>query len=127
MDDIQGELDLAGSSYSNQSQVAQKGQMMGAQLIVSGEITEYQTGGTKLLSIGATTAHIGFILKIVDPQSRAIVWSKSVDRKVTRAAVKVLGADLAVFGSAAMGDAVEGAIMEAVDLILDNKTLFTDY
>ena len=41
--------------------------------------------------------------------------------------MSVLGANLAVFGSAAMGDAVENAVMEAVDLILDNKPLFADY
>lgn len=127
MEDIQGEIELAESNYSDQNKAAQRGQMMGAQLIVSGEITEYKTGGTKLVGIGASTAHIGFILKIVDPQDRSIVWSKSVERKVTKPAVSVLGADLAVFGSAAMGDAVEKSVMEAVDLILDNKPLFADY
>jgi len=127
MEDIRGEIDLAESTYSDQNQAAQRGQMMGAQLIVSGEITEYAVGGTKLIGIGANTAHIGFILKVVDPQDRSIVWSKSVERKVTKPALKVLGANLAVFGSAAMGDAVERAVLEAVDLILDNKPLFADY
>lgn len=127
MDDLIDEIDISNSAYSNSDRAPQMGKMMGAQLVISGEITEFNTAKTGAFGIGMQTAHVGFILKIVDPQERNIVWSKSVDRKVTKPELKVLGANLAVFGSRAMGDAIEEAVKEAVDLTLDNKPLFEEY
>ncbi len=103
------------------------GKMKGAQLIVTGEVTEFLEEKMHILGIGNNKAHIGFILKIVDPQTREVLWSESVNKKVTKPEVRILNTDVAKFGSKAMEDAVEKAILEAVGLIVGQKDLIQSY
>ena len=103
------------------------GQMKGAQLIVTGEVTEFDEDNIQILGIGNTKAHIGFILMIKDPQTREILWSKSVERTVTKPAIKVLNTEIMKFGNKAMEDAVERSIFEATDLLVKNKSVFKEY
>lgn len=103
------------------------GKMKGAQLIINGDVTEYNEEKVQLLGIGSTRAHIGFILKITDPQTREVLWSKSIDKKITKPEVTVFKTDIARFGSQAMEDAVEKAILEAVTLIVGQKDLIQAY
>lgn len=103
------------------------GKMKGAQLIISGDVTEYVEEKLHVLGVGSNKAHIGFILKITDPQTREVLWSESINKKITKAEVKVFNTDIAKFGSQAMEDAVEKAILEAVSLIVGQKELISDY
>jgi len=103
------------------------GKMKGAQLIITGEVTEFLEEKMHILGIGNNKAHIGFILKIVDPQTREVLWSESINKKVTKPEVRILNTDVAKFGSKAMEDAVEKAILEAVGLIVGQKELISSY
>ena len=105
----------------------QAGKMKGAQLIVSGDVTEYNEEKIHVLGVGSNKANIGFILKITDPQTREVLWSKSIKKKITKPEVRVFNTDIAKFGSQAMEDAVEKSILEAVGLIVGQKDLIQSY
>jgi len=81
-DDMAGEIDLGDSKYTRKGSSPKAGQMMGAQFIITGEVTEYNEGNTGIklgvLGVGGGKASIGFILKIVNPATREIIYSKSV-------------------------------------------------
>ncbi|MEZ4942155.1 MAG: CsgG/HfaB family protein [Saprospiraceae bacterium] len=103
------------------------GKMKGAQLVIDGEITEYNQEKIHILGVGSNKAHIGFILTISDPQSREILWSESIEQKITKPEVRVFNTDIMKFGSRAMEDAVEKAILESVSLIVSQKELIESY
>lgn len=126
-DDLFEEIQLGQDSITTASTAPQAGLMNGAQLIVSGEITEYESDYVQAMGVGTHTAHVGFVLKIVDPQTRTVVWSKSIDKKIVKPSVKVFGIDIATFTSKAMEDAVEQAIFDAVELLINQKALFENY
>lgn len=103
------------------------GQMKGAQLVVNGEVTEFKEEKMHIAGVGSNKAHIGFILRIVDPQTREVLWSESINKKVTKPEVRVFNTDVAKFGSTAMEDVVEKAILDAVGLIVGQKELIQSY
>lgn len=103
------------------------GKMKGAQLIITGDVTEFKEDKMHIAGVGSMKAHIGFILKIVDPQTREVLWSESVERKITRPEVRVFNTDIAKFGNQAMEDAVEKAILDAVGLLVGQKELIQAY
>jgi curli biogenesis system outer membrane secretion channel CsgG len=105
----------------------QTGKMKGAQLIISGEVTDYVEEKTPIMGVENNKAFIKFILKIVDPQNREIVWSQTVSKKVTKAEVQMLKVETTQFGTKAMGEAVEKAISDAVNLIVEQKQLIESY
>ena len=126
-DDLFDEIQLGQDSITTAQTAPQAGLMNGAQLNVSGEITEYESDYVQAMGVGTHTAHLGFELKIVDPQTRTVVWSKSIDKKIVKPSVKVFGIDIANFTSKAMEDAVEKAIFDAVELLIEQKALFENY
>lgn len=126
-EDLFDEIRLGQDSITTAETAPQAGLMNGAQLIVSGEITEYESDYVQAMGVGTHTAHVGFILKIVDPQTRTVVWSKSIDKKIVKPSVKIFGIDIATFTSKAMEDAVEKAIFDAVELLIEQKALFENY
>ena len=103
------------------------GKMKGAQLIISGEVTEFKEEKLHILGVGSNKAHIGFILKIIDPQTREVLWSESINKNVTKPEVRVFNTDIAKFGSTAMEDVVEKALLNAVGLIVGQKELIQSY
>lgn len=127
LEELQEEIQLGENGVTTKETAPQAGLMNGAQLIVSGEITEYTSDYVQTLGVGTHTAHVGFILKIVDPQTRTVVWSKSIDKKIVKPSVKVLNVDIATFASKAIEDAVEQGILDAVELIIEQKPLFENY
>lgn len=106
---------------------AQAGKTRGTQLIISGEVTDYIEEKTPIMGVDNNKAIIKFILKIVDPQSTEIVWSQTVSKKVTKAEVQMLKSETTQFGTKAMGEAVEKAIADAVNLIVEQKHLIESY
>lgn len=119
---------------------AQANKLTGAQLLVMGNITEFQekTGGVGGIvagrlgrsigvgAIGKTDAHVGMIIKVINATTGEILLSKSLERKVTK--VGALGGGLlpipvggAFYKSKAMEDAIEETILEAVALIAKQK------
>lgn len=103
------------------------GKMKGAQLIITGEVTEFKEEKLHIAGIGSMKAHIGFILKIVDPQTREVLWSESIEKKITKPEIRVFNTDIAKFGNQAMEDAVEKAILDGAALLVGQKELIRAY
>jgi len=97
LSDELAEIDF-GKSTDSDGSGAIGGQMLGSRLVMTGTITEYDTKKVHILGVGSEKAHLGFILKIVDIQTRRIVWNESFETKVTRPQVRVLRTDLMAFG-----------------------------
>ncbi len=131
MSDMTDEIGIGQQGYTNAATSPQSGKMLGAQVVVTGEITEYNEGNVgvsgPLLRVGMNKASIGFILKIVDPETREILWTKSVNTSSVMpgsfSGTSLLGLPIAggSFRNAAIGDAVEKAILKAVELIVKER------
>jgi curli biogenesis system outer membrane secretion channel CsgG len=126
MDGVMSEMKFNQSGVTDGSG-PEAGKMKGAQLIINGEVTEFNEEKMHIAGVGSNKAHVGFILKIVDPQTREVLWSESINKKVTKPEVRVFNTDIAKFGSTAMEDAVEKAILDAVGLIVGQKELIQSY
>lgn len=110
------------------------GQMTPAQLLVKGEITHFQhstTGGTGGFRIkgfriggGADKAEINAVIYVVDSTTGQVVASRKVVGKASRTGLNVgfsdrnWGADLGGFKKTNVGKAVEKAIDQAVEFII---------
>lgn len=108
---------------------AQAGQMLGAQLIVTGEVTEYSEGqkGTKFagLSMSSNNATVGFVFQVKNPQTNELLFSKSINMSGTSSGfsgVRIAGLDIAgTIENKALADACEKAIIRAVEVLVDEK------
>ena len=131
LDDMTNEIEMGEMGYTTNASSAQSGQMLGAQAILTGEVTEFYEGqgkgGAFGLSIVKNKARIGFVLKVINPQTREVLWSKSIEA-VGKKPGKFNGAQL--FGvkiaggsteNTAIGDAVERGIIKAVQLLAEEK------
>lgn len=114
---------------------AKTGHLTPAQLLVKGEITHFQhstTGGKGGLSIkgfrisgGKDTAEINAVIYVVDSTTGQVIASKKVVGKASRTAMGVgftdkdWGADLGGFKKTNVGKAVEAAIDEAVEFLVN--------
>lgn len=129
-DDMTGEIGFGNSGMTQAGSSPQSGQMLGAQVVVTGEVTEYNEGKSNVtvagISAGGNKARVGFILKLVNPQTREILFSRSINvigKKNGFNGVSILGVRVAGSNSQnqALANAVEQAILEAVSVIVDNK------
>lgn len=129
MDEFDAEYELTNSGYTNNSG-SQKGGMLGAQFVITGEITEYGEGKKSVkalgFDVGANKANVGFVLTVRNLASRQIVFSKAVNMEGKSNGfngVRLLG--LQVAGSEnrskALNDAVEKAIIKATELLATTK------
>jgi len=127
--DMTQEMEGADNGLMNAGSTARAGKMLGAQLVVTGEITEYNDGssGVRVGLIKATsgTVHLGFILKVLDPQTRDILWSKSVD--VDGKAKGSVGFGVGMFNvvssvkdNPALANALEKGVIRSCELLADN-------
>jgi len=128
-EDMTGEIAFGASGMTNAGSSPQGGQMMGAQVVVTGEVTEYNDGKNNValagLSIGADKARIGFIIKLINPQTRDVLFSRSINvlgKKSGFNGMKIFGINAVGSNSQnrAVADAVEKGILEAVSVIVDN-------
>ena len=135
LNDLKGEIEFAKSENSNGENAPQGGQMMAAQLVVTGEITEYslqkKNMGIGILKTGSNVAKIGFVLQLLNPQTREIINSKSINVEgKTGGGVKV-GVRVPLFGDInagsgsnedpAVANALEQGIIEAVEYMSAEK------
>lgn len=83
--DSMDEINMGQQGYTNDYSSPQGGQMLGAQVVLTGEVTEFHEGETRAGLVGITagknSATIGFILQVVNPQTREILWSQSIEAK----------------------------------------------
>ena len=134
MADMKQELDGAGEGYMNKASMAQKGKMLGAQAVITGEVTEYNEGessvGIGLVKTGKTTVRLGFILKVLNPETREVLWHKSVNVEGKKSGAFGLGIGLPLVGrlniahsmknNPALMDALEKGTLQACKLLADD-------
>jgi curli biogenesis system outer membrane secretion channel CsgG len=108
----------------------QRGKQMGAQAIVTAEITEYNDGNSSAsfvgLSVGNAKAKIGVIVKVIDPETRDILWSKSINgigKKGGFTGASLFGFNFAgsTTVSEAMSAAIEDLTLKTVELMVNEK------
>lgn len=124
LSDITTEIDASNSEYFNSATGVEKGKMKLAQIIVTGEVTEYNSAstGTRVLGIGGSLkkAKIGFILKIINPQTREILKSTSINTESTTAnSFKVSFLAHSTNSDPAVADALEKGIIKATEYLTD--------
>lgn len=130
MQDLQSEKDFNRSGDVNDETQVEEGEMRGAQLIVTGEVTEFNEGKSGvqvgIIKVGQNKANVGFVLQIANPRTRQIIFSESINMEGTSpggfSGASVFGMPVVgSFKSKAMADAVEKAIIKAVELIVAQK------
>lgn len=129
LNDMTQETEGADNGLMNAGSVARSGRMLGAQLVITGEITEYNEGSSGvrvgLVKVAGGTVHLGFILKVLDPQTRDMLWSKSVN--VDGKAQSGVGLGVGMFNvvssvknNPALANALEKGVIESCGLLADN-------
>jgi curli biogenesis system outer membrane secretion channel CsgG len=114
-----------------------RGQQLGAQAIVTAEITEYIDGestvGALGFKIGTNKAKLGLIIKVIDPQTREILWSKSIAGEAKKSGFKGFSfGNIQLGGSSKLSEAMSGAVEELVlhtveALVKEKDTIFSQW
>lgn len=125
--DATGEMAFAQDGFTNGSG-PQAGQMLGAQLVVTGEITDFSEGSseTNIMGVGkkSNKATVGFTLKVLNPQTGELLFSKDVNMQGSNS-----GKAFDLFGvktsssteNRAVQDATQKAIIKAVEILAGEK------
>lgn len=128
-EDMTDELGFGASGMTADGSSPQSGKMLGAQVVITGEVTEYNDGRSNLslggLSVGSDKARVGFVMKVLNPQTRLVLFSRSINvtgKKNGFTGVQFLGLNVAGGNSQnrAVANAVEHAILEAVSVLAEN-------
>lgn len=71
MKDLTNEVDFGSSEYASGESAVEKGQMKSAQVVVTGEITEFNKKSSNNNYFGyankSSACHLGFVIKLVNP------------------------------------------------------------
>ena len=130
MDDMQDEKAFQRTDDVDPNAAVEDGKMRGAQLIVTGEVTEFAEGKDGvtigIVNVGKNKAKVGFVLQIANPKTRDIIFSESINTEASAlggfSGMRILGLPaIGSFKTRAMADAVEKAIIKAVELIVAQK------
>lgn len=126
--DVTGEMAFGQDGYTNGTS-PEAGKMLGAQLIVTGEVTDFSEGKTGAtlagVSVGGNQATVGFTLKLLHPQTGELLFAKDINMKGSSTGftgMKILGVNVA--GSTqnrAVADALQKAIIRAVEIMAEEK------
>ncbi|WP_420151506.1 CsgG/HfaB family protein [Spirosoma sp.] len=129
--DATGEMAFAQDGFTDGSGPA-AGKMVGAQLVVTGEVTDFSEGNKSTqvgaFNFGGNTATLGFTLKLLNPQTSELLFSRDINMKGNSSGFRGMnlgGANgLKIGGSTenrAVQDAVQKAIIRAVEVMVDAK------
>lgn len=129
--DATGEIAFAQDGFTNGSG-PQAGAMLGAQLVVTGEITDFSEGNKSTqvgaFNFGGNSATVGFTLKVLNPQTGEVLFSKDINMKGNSSGFRGMnlgGANgLKIGGTTenrAVQDAVQKAIIKSVEVLADAK------
>ena len=126
--DATGEMAFAQDGFTDGSG-PQAGQQLGAQLVVTGEVTDYSEGKSSttvaVVSVGGNKATVGFTLKLLNPQTGEVLFSRDVN--MTGSSSGFTGFKFAGIQTAgttqnrAVQDAMQKAIIRSVELMADEK------
>lgn len=136
MGDVQAELDYQKHGGTSKKSQVPKGNMMGANVIVQGEVTEFeQTAsgvGAAIVKTKTYKAKVGIIIRLVDPETREVIATESFNvEKKTASGVQVgvtlpyglgsINAMSSAFQNPAVQDATEDCIIKATQYIAGEK------
>lgn len=83
LSDLTNELEMGSSKFVDQDAAASIGKMYGAHAVFIGEITSFEQNdvgvGVAGLSVGTNKTTIEFVPKLINIQSRELIWSESVE------------------------------------------------
>ncbi len=129
--DMLEEIEFGEQGYTNDASSPEAGKMLGAQIVLTGEVTEFYEGEGKSgfagITISNNKARIGFVIQAINPQTRVVIWSKSIETVGKKpgkfGGLKILGMNFAGGNkhNTAIGDAVERGIIKAVVALADEK------
>lgn len=126
-EDLTGELDFGNSEYANSSKTGSKGKQLGAQVILTGEITEYteqkKSVGVSIVNVGKQVVKLGFVIKMIDPETRNQIWSKAVNvegkaKKSTSVGTRWFKLRGSTNDNPALSNALENGIFRAIELLM---------
>lgn len=126
--DVTGEMAFGQDGFTNGTS-PEAGKMLGAQLIVTGEVTDFSEGKTGAslagVSVGGNQATVGFTLKLLHPQTGELLFAKDINMKGSSTGftgMKILGVNVAgTTQNRAVADALQKAIIRAVEILADEK------
>ncbi len=128
--DMTEEIAFGQGGMTQSGASASAGKMLGAQMVVTGEVTEFGEGKDNVtalgFSVGGNKARVGFIIKVIDPQTGEILFSESINVIGKTGGVNgfSLGGITLVGGSnqnQAMNNAVEQAVLRSAELLVDQR------
>lgn len=128
--EIMDEINFGESGNTKAGTSPKRGNMKGSQVIVMGKITEYaageSSGGALGIKFGGNKAHIGFIIQLINAETRELIDSKSfnVDGRANGfKGLKIMGVKAvgSTQNNKALSDACEKGIIEAVEYITASK------
>jgi len=134
------EQDLAASGRISKATAAKTGELLGAEYLVVGVITEFEEKSSKtggglggqlgnvgvLLGGGKTSAHIGIDIRLIDATTGAIVQAQNAEGRATGSAIsgglsyKGFGGKLGHQKQTAMGKAVRQVMNQLVAFVVNN-------
>jgi curli biogenesis system outer membrane secretion channel CsgG len=131
MDDMTKEIEIGQGGYTADGSSPTSGKMLGAQAIVTGSVTEFSESngeaGAFGIKFGSKKARIGFILKVINPETRDVLWSRSIEAESRKPGsfkgLKLFGIELAGGSkyNKAVADAVERGIIKAMYTLGEEK------
>lgn len=126
-DDWEEEIAYGAGGNTASGSSPEMGGALGAQAVIIGEITEYQDEFISIGPVGTQRAQIGFVLQVMNPATRQIIFSRSFDKRKNKPGassgvrlfgVQVTGVNLK---TQAMADILEEAILEAVGALVSEQ------
>ncbi len=125
MSDMTTEIDASNSEYTDAATGIEKGKMKLAQIIVIGEVTEYNEATSAVSHFGmgtsTETVKIGFVLKIINPRTREILKSTNFNVQSKSGSFNA-----GIFSSThntnpAIANALEKGIIQATEYLASEK------
>lgn len=107
-------------------------QMLKSQAVITGDITEFSStsGKSSVLGVGVSKPKVmfGFILKVIDPRTRELLWSKSIETETKKgggfSGVQLFGSVNIAGGNKynkAEADVIERGIIKAMYLLAEDR------
>ncbi len=126
--DATGEMAFAQDGFTDGSG-PEAGKMLGAQLIVTGEVTDFSEGESSTsfagMKVGGNKATVGFTLKLVNPQTGEVLFSKDINMKGSSSGFGGMSVGGLKFvgktENRAVQDATQKAIIKAVEIMAEAK------
>jgi curli biogenesis system outer membrane secretion channel CsgG len=139
LDEVLAEQDLGASGRVRQETAARIGDVLGAQVLIKGTITEFiekESGGVGGIAIGgigivgkSSTGHVAIDMRLIDATSGQILQSHRAEGKMTSKGIGGIAFFSGIaFGGAtykktALGQATREAINSAVGFVVENMEI----